>query len=155
MSRTTPADHPLTPHLVCDGAADAIDFYARAFGAEEMMRLPGAGGRLMHASVLLNGAMVMLVDENKAFGIVGPKTLGGASVTLHLRVADVDAAFDRAVTAGATPVMPPTDQFWGDRYAMVEDPFGHRWALAKPVRAMSAEEITAAAKAAMPDYAKS
>ncbi len=151
---STPNDHALCPHLVCDGAADAIDFYARAFGAEEMMRLPGANGKIMHASVRLNGRIVMLVDENPAYGIVGPKALGGTPVTLHLNVPDADKAAARAVAAGATLLMPVADQFWGDRYGIIVDPFGHRWALATPNRALSLDEIKAAAEAAMPDYVK-
>lgn len=153
------ADHErpaagLAPHLVCDGASDAIDFYKRAFGATEMMRLPGEKGRLMHAAVLINGAMVMLVDENPVYGIIGPKTLKGTPVTLHLNVPSADAAIKRAADAGAKVVMPATDMFWGDRYGMVEDPFGHRWALATRLRNMTEAEIRAAAATQMPDYAK-
>lgn len=144
----------LTPHLVCDGAADAIEFYKRAFGAKEMMRLPGPNGKIMHASVSINGASVMLVDENPSFGIVGPKALKGTPVTLHLIVADVDASMKRAADAGATVVMPAADMFWGDRYGMVEDPFGHRWAMATPQKQMTPDEIREAAKKAMPEYAR-
>jgi PhnB protein len=152
MTQTKRPDFALAPHLVCDGASDAIAFYTNAFGAWEMMRLPGDNGRLMHAGVLVNGAMVLLVDENKDYGILGPKTLGGSPVTLHLCVPDVDASFARAVEAGANPVMPPEDMFWGDRYGMVEDPFGHRWSLATTKQDLSVEEIKANAKQAMPDY---
>jgi uncharacterized glyoxalase superfamily protein PhnB len=144
----------LAPHLVCDGASNAIDFYKKAFGATEMMRIPGENGKIMHAAVLINGAMVMLVDENRDWGMLGPKALKGTPVTLHLMVADADAAIDRAAKAGAKVVMPAEDAFWGDRYGQVEDPFGHRWSIAHPLRAMSAEEIQAAAAKAMPDYAK-
>lgn len=144
----------VAPHLVCDGASDAIDFYKKAFGATELMRLPAENGRLIHAAVEINGAMVMLVDENKAWGIASPKSLGGTPVTLHLGVPDADAAIKRAADAGATVVMPAEDAFWGDRYGMVEDPFGHRWSLATPIRAMTPDEIKAAAAKAMPDFAK-
>lgn len=139
--------HMLAPHLVCDGAADAIDFYKAAFGAEEMMRLAGPNGRLMHGSVMINGSLVMLVDENRDFGVLSPKALGGTAVTLHLGVPDVDAAVERAVAAGATVVMPVADQFWGDRYGMVEDPFGHRWSIATPLsdRPMTEAELRKAA----------
>jgi uncharacterized glyoxalase superfamily protein PhnB len=144
----------LTPHLVCDGASDAILFYKKAFGATEMMRLPGANGRLMHAAVEINGAMVMLVDESRDHGMLGPKALGGTPVTMHLRVPDADAAIKRAADAGAKIIMPAADMFWGDRFGQVEDPFGHRWSLATPLRAMSADEIKQAAAKAMPDFAK-
>ena len=128
----TPVIPRLSPHLVCDGAAEAIDFYKAALGAEEVMRLPGPTGKLMHASVMINGAMVLLVDEMPDYGVVGPNRLGGSPVTLHLVVADVDAAVDRAVQAGATLTMPVADQFWGDRYGVVRDPFGHKWSIATP-----------------------
>lgn len=122
----------LSPHLVCDGAAAAIDFYKAAFGAGEVMRLPGPNGRLMHGSVTINGAMVLLVDEMPDYGVLGPNSLGGSPVTIHLVVPDVDAAVERAVQAGATIVMPVADQFWGDRYGVVKDPFGHKWSIATP-----------------------
>ncbi len=149
-AEASPPATGLAPHLVCDGAADAIEFYKRAFGAREMMRLPGADGRLMHASVLINGAMVMLVDENRDYAMLGPKALKGTPVTLHLIVPDADAAIARAAAAGALVVMPAADMFWGDRYGQVEDPFGHRWAIASSLRKMTLDEITAAA----PDFAK-
>ncbi len=138
----------LSPHLVCDGAAAAIDFYRQAFGAEEVMRLPGPGGKLMHGSVMINGAMVLLVDEMPEYGIVGPNRLGGTPVTIHLVVPDVDAAVDRAVQAGATITMPVADQFWGDRYGVVKDPFGHKWSLAtpKPDAPQTEAELKEAAK---------
>ncbi len=149
-----PGAAPLAPHLVVDGAAEAIRFYEEAFGASEYLRLPGANGRLLHAGVTLNGAVVMLVDENPAWGVASPKTLKGTPVTLHLGVADADAAIARAAAAGASVVMPATDMFWGDRYGMVEDPFGHRWSIASPGAALTAAEIQAAAAKAMPEYAK-
>lgn len=153
MTNTKTADRRelnqgLAPHLVVDGAADAIAFYQRAFGAEEMMRLPAAHGRLMHAAVRINGAMVMLVDENAEWGALGPKTLKGTPVTLHLMVDDVDAVVGRAVEAGATLIMPVADMFWGDRYGMIEDPFGHRWSVATHLRDMSEEELKEAARSA-------
>lgn len=154
MTETPKPAAGLAPHLVCDGAAEAIAFYKNAFGATEMMRLPGQNGKIMHAAVEINGAMVMLVDENRDWGMLGPKALKGTPVTLHLTVADADAAIDRAAKAGAKIVMPAEDAFWGDRYGQVEDPFGHRWSIASPLRAMSADEIKAAAAKAMPDYAK-
>lgn len=144
----------LFPHIVCDGASAAIDFYKAAFGAEEMMRLAGDDGRIMHASVSVNNGVLMLVDENKDYGIIGPKSLGGCSATLHLQVPDVDASFARAVEAGGKAIMPPTDMFWGDRYSMVEDPFGYRWALATTKQVLTVDQIKENARKAMPEYAK-
>jgi uncharacterized glyoxalase superfamily protein PhnB len=141
--------HSLSPHLVCKGAADAIEFYKKAFDATEMMRLAGEDGRIMHGCVSINGSSVMLVEEAPDWELSGPKALGGTPVTLHLVVEDADAVAQRAVDAGATLVMPAADMFWGDRYGIVEDPFGHRWSVATPVREMSAEEIQVAAKGAM------
>jgi uncharacterized glyoxalase superfamily protein PhnB len=140
--------HVLSPHLVCAGAADAIDFYKAAFGATEMIRLAGPDGKLMHACISLNGSSVMLVDENPAFGMLSPKSLHGSPVTIHLIVKDADAVVQRAVEAGATVKMPVQDMFWGDRYGLVEDPFGHRWSVATPVRSMTADEIAEAARTA-------
>ncbi len=141
--------HSLSPHLVCAGAAEAIEFYRRAFGAEELIRLPGPDGKLMHACVHINGSSVMLVDENPSFGLRGPKSLHGTPVTMHLIVADADQAVDQAARAGATVVMPVADMFWGDRYGIVEDPFGHRWSVATPQRTLSAAEMQEAARTAM------
>ncbi|WP_417384216.1 VOC family protein [Gimesia sp.] len=133
--------HTVTPHLVCDGAADAIAFYEKAFGAVEQMRLPGPNGRLMHGCIKIGDSQVMLVDANSDCGIQGPKELSGSPVTLHLQVEDVDALVEQAVAAGATLKMPVTDMFWGDRYGQVVDPFGHCWAIATHVRDLSMEEI--------------
>jgi uncharacterized glyoxalase superfamily protein PhnB len=139
--------HAVTPHLVCAGAADAIEFYKQAFGATEMMRLPGPDGKLLHACVSINGSSVMLVDEFPEMGGTSPRTLKGTPVTIHLIVDDVDAFVERAVAASATVVMPVADQFWGDRYGLIEDPFGHRWSVATPKRQMTMEEIREAARA--------
>ncbi len=141
---------PLMPHLVCAGAAKAIDFYKKAFGAAEMMRLPGKDGKLIHASVAINGACVMLVDEMREWGALSPKSLKGTPVTVHLNVDDVDAVFKRAVKAGATPIMPVADMFWGDRYGIIEDPFGHRWSIATHLRDMTPKEIEKAMRSAAP-----
>lgn len=141
----------LSPHLVVDNAAAAIDFYVKAFGAEELGRLPRPDGKLAHAAVRINGFMVMLNDDfPEVCGgkSMTPTLLGGTPVTIHLTVPDVDASFQRAVDAGATVVVPLEDQFWGDRYGMVADPFGHHWSLGQPVREVSPEEM-AAAMAAM------
>jgi uncharacterized glyoxalase superfamily protein PhnB len=141
----------LAPHLVIDGSADAIEFYKKAFNAVEMMRLSGENGRLMHASVNINGC---LVDENPAYNIIGPKTLEGSPVTLHLMVSDVDKSYEQALAAGAKSIMAPMDMFWGDRYGALEDPVGHKWSMATPKKNPSHEEIEKASKAAMPDYVK-
>lgn len=122
----------LAPHLVCKDAARAIDFYKAAFGADEMIRLPGPDGRLVHASVTINGRMVMLVDEFPDMEVQSPETLGGTAVTIHLAVSDARGVVDRAVKAGARLIMPVERQFWGDLYGMVEDPFGHKWSIATP-----------------------
>jgi PhnB protein len=137
----------LSPHLVVDDAAAAIDFYVSAFGATEYGRVPHPDGRLVHAALNINGSMVMLNDDFPDFNdgkSSTPKALGGTPVTIHLQVPDVESAFARAIDAGATVVAPLEDQFWGDRYGMVRDPFGHQWSLGQPVREVSAEEIAAA-----------
>jgi uncharacterized glyoxalase superfamily protein PhnB len=138
--------HAVTPHLVCAGAAAAIDFYKKAFGATEAGRLPGPNGKLMHAMVRINGSAVMLVDEMPEFGALGPLALKGSPVTIHLYVEDVDAFVARAVTAGAKVLMPVADMFWGDRYGRLEDPFGHCWSVATHVRDVSVQEMQDAMK---------
>jgi PhnB protein len=126
--------HTVTPHLVCAGAADAIEFYKKAFDATETSRLPGPDGRLMHASIRIGDSTVMLVDEMPEHGALGPKSLNGSPVTIHLYVDDVDTFTAQALRAGAKSTMPVSDMFWGDRYGQIEDPFGHRWSIATHVR---------------------
>ena len=133
--------HSVTPHLICAGAAKAIDFYTQAFGAVEEGRLPGPDGRLMHAAVRIGESTVMLVDEMPEWGALGPKSLKGSPVTIHLYVDDVDGFVARAVKAGAKVTMPVADQFWGDRYGKLEDPFGHHWSVATHKRDVSPEEM--------------
>ncbi|MBS0269938.1 MAG: VOC family protein [Proteobacteria bacterium] len=140
----------ITPHLVCAGAADAIEFYKKAFGAVEKMRLAGRDGKLMHGAIKIGNASVMLVDESPDWGSLAPTSLNGTPVTIHLYVADVDAFIDRAVKAGATLRMAPADMFWGDRYGIIEDPFGHKWSIATHQRDMTADEIEQAMKSFMP-----
>jgi PhnB protein len=140
--------HTVTPYLVCSPAADAIAFYVRAFGATEMLRVPGPDGKLLHASLRIGDSMIMLNDEFPEMGALGPKARGGSSVTIHLFVNDADASFARAITAGATVKMPLADMFWGDRYGLLEDPFGHSWSVATHLRDLTPEEIKAAAQAA-------
>lgn len=136
--------HTVTPHLVCNGAADAITFYKQAFGAVELGRLPGPQGKLMHAMLRIGDSAVMLVDEFPDYGSFGPKSLKGSPVTIHLYVEDVDATVKRAVAAGAKITMPVDNMFWGDRYGKIEDPFGHHWSVATHIRDVSPEEMQAA-----------
>ncbi|HXA87198.1 MAG TPA: VOC family protein [Mycobacterium sp.] len=141
----------LSPHLVVDNAAAAIDFYVKAFDAEELGRVPRPDGKLIHAALRINGCTVMLNDDFPEMcggKSMTPTSLGGTPVTIHLTVTDVDAKFQRAVDAGATVVAALDDQFWGDRYGVVADPFGHHWSLGQPVREVSMEEIQAAMSAA-------
>ncbi|RDH78941.1 VOC family protein [Mycolicibacterium moriokaense] len=137
------------PHLVVDDAAAAIDFYVKALGAVELGRVPGPDGKLIHAALTVNGSTVMLNDdfpEMSGGKSMTPKALGGSPVTVHLVVTDVDAKFQRAIDAGATVVMPVEDQFWGDRYGVLRDPFGHQWSMGQPVREVSMDEIQEAMK---------
>lgn len=133
----------ITPHLVCAGAAAAIEFYKNAFGAEEVMRIPGPDGKLGHAMLRIGDSALMLADEFPQWDSFGPLALNGSPVTLHLAVADVDQAFARAIAAGAKVRMPLADMFWGDRYGIVEDPFGHRWSMATHIRDVSPDEMAA------------
>lgn len=136
----------LSPHLVVRGAVEAIAFYKKAFGAVETIRLPTPNGKLMHAALQINGGTVMLVDEMPEHGALSPLSLKGTPVTMHLNVDDVDAAFARAVKAGASVRMPVADMFWGDRYGIITDPFGHQWSIATHQRDMSAAQIQKAMK---------
>ncbi|HUM00172.1 MAG TPA: VOC family protein [Mycobacterium sp.] len=134
----------LSPHLVVDDANAAIDFYVKAFGAVEVGRIPRSDGKLIHGAVQIDGSTVMLADDFPEMSdgkSMTPKALGGTPVTVHLTVTDVESRFQQAVDAGATVVMPLEDQFWGDRYGVVRDPFGHQWSLGQPVREVSFEEI--------------
>jgi uncharacterized glyoxalase superfamily protein PhnB len=135
--------HTITPHLVCRNAADAIAFYQKAFGAVEQGRLPGPDGKLMHAMVRIGDSPLMLVDEMPEWGALGPQSLKGSPVTIHLYVEDVDAVVACAVDAGAKITMPVADMFWGDRYGQLEDPFGHHWSVATHIRDVSPEEMQA------------
>jgi uncharacterized glyoxalase superfamily protein PhnB len=141
MKKIPEGMHSITPHLVCAGASKALDFYQKAFGATELARLPGPDGRLMHAAMKIGDSTVMLADEMPEWGSLGPKALKGSPVTIHLYVEDVDALVARAVKAGAKVTMPVEEQFWGDRYGKLEDPFGHHWSVATHVRDVTAEEM--------------
>ncbi len=138
----------ITPHLVCAKAAEAIEFYKAAFGAVEHGRLATPQGALLHAMLQIGDSHLMLVDEFPDWGALGPKTLKGSPVTIHLYVEDVDAAVKRAVDAGAKITMPVEDMFWGDRYGKVEDPFGHQWSLATHIRDVPTEEMQKVAASA-------
>lgn len=133
--------HTLTPYLTLRGAARAIEFYQRAFGAEELYRMSGPGGSVMHAELRIGDSVVMLGDEAPEMGVTSPSTLGGSTSGLLLYVADCDQAFERAIKAGATVVQKPEDMFWGDRYATLKDPFGHRWSIATHLRDVSPDEM--------------
>jgi PhnB protein len=135
----------VSPMLTVSDGAAAIDFYVKAFDAEELGRVPGPDGkRLFHAALRINGATVMLNDDFPEMNdgkSASPEALGGSPVTIHLTVTDVDQKFQRAIDAGATVVMPLDDMFWGDRYGELRDPFGHLWSMGQPTREVSPEEI--------------
>ena len=131
----------VTPHLSLNGCAEAIEFYKKAFGAEEACRMPGPGGKIMHAEIRIGDSVLMLADEFPDMGSRGAQTIGGTPVTVHLYVTDVDATFDRAVKAGAKATMPVADMFWGDRYGRLEDPFGHHWSVGTHKEDLTPEEI--------------
>lgn len=139
--------YSLTPYLVIKGAAEAIEYYQKVFGATETVRMPGPGGRVMHAEVNIGNSMLMLADENPERGYLSPKTIGGTGVSIMLYTDDVDATFNKAVAAGAKVEQPPTDMPWGDRMANIADPFGHNWAIATHKEDLSPEELERRMKA--------
>jgi PhnB protein len=141
--------HTLTPHLVVRGADRAIEFYKTAFGAEGKACMPGPDGKVMHAELKIGDSMLMLGEEFPQMNCRSPQALGGSPVSLHLYVRNVDAAFDKAVKAGAKAQMPPADMFWGDRFAKIVDPFGHEWSLATHVKDLSPDEMKKAMDEAM------
>ena len=145
--------HSVTPHMICKGAAEAIAFYQQAFGAVEIDRMPGPGGKLMHATIRIGDSLVMLCDEFPEFCSAGQLAPQGSAVSIHLYVPDADALWERALAAGAKPVMPLGDAFWGDRYGQVVDPFGHRWSIATHLRDMTPQEVEAEMATAMPPAA--
>ena len=133
--------HTATPYLIIRGASKEIDFYKKAIGAEERFRLPGPGGIIMHAEIQVGDSVIMLADENHSMGAKSPQTLNGSPASILLYVSDVDAAFKKAVNAGAREVSPPTDMFWGDRMGRIADPFGHEWSIASHVEDVPPEEM--------------
>ena len=133
--------HTVTPYLVCRNAAAAIEFYKKAFGAKEKLRMPGPDGAIMHAEILVGDSHIMLGDENPQMGAQSPQAIGGTPVMVFLYVKDVDALFAKATAAGATVTMPLMDMFWGDRYGKLKDPFGHEWSAATHIEDVSPKEM--------------
>jgi PhnB protein len=145
-----PEDYPrVTPYLIIDGASDAIDFYTKVLGAQERMRMPGPDGKLGHAELQLGNSVIMLADEFPDMGAVGPKSVGGTPVTLHVYVEDVDSVFANAVASGAKEIRAVENQFYGDRSGQFEDPFGHQWNVASHVEDVPPEEMEKRAAEAM------
>ncbi|HEX4070766.1 MAG TPA: VOC family protein [Planctomycetaceae bacterium] len=150
VSPIPPGQESLIPHLVCDRCAEAIEFYKKAFGAEEVSRMPAPDGRrLLHASLRIGNSFLFLVDDFPEYNggkASTPAAFKGTPVAIHHYVTDCDAAVKRAQNAGATVTMPPQDMFWGDRYAQVTDPFGHKWSFATHIKDLTPEQMLAAMK---------
>jgi PhnB protein len=138
-----------TPYLIVKGAADAIEFYKRAFGATELLRMADPKGRVGHAEIRIGDSVIMLADEYPEMGHRGPRSLGGSSVSILLYLEDVDAVFERALKAGARAQRPVQNQFYGDRSGTLEDPFGHVWTIATHVEDVPEEELKRRAEAVM------
>lgn len=133
--------HSVTPYLIVSGAAKALDFYVRALGAEERVRMPGPGGKIMHAEIQIGDSMVMLADEFPEMGAKSPQSIGGTPVGICLYVEDVDARFKKAIAAGAKEERPVQNQFYGDRSGTLIDPFGHKWTIATHIEDVTPEEM--------------
>jgi len=133
--------HTATPYLTIRGAAAAIDFYKRAFGAKELFRMPSPDGKIMHAEITIGDSHIMLADESDAAETKAPQTLKGSTAGIFLYLKDVDTAFKQALTAGAKETMPVQNMFWGDRFGKLTDPFGHRWMLASHIEDVSPAEM--------------
>ncbi len=133
--------HSVTPYLHIKGAAAAIDFYKKVFGAVEVMRMPQPDGRIGHAELKIGSSHVMMADEHPEMKIVGPQTLGNTTIGLLLYVSDADAMFNHAVSLGSRVIKPMADQFYGDRMGTLEDPFGHQWSIATHMEDLSPEEM--------------
>jgi len=138
-----------TPYLILKGAAEAIEFYKRAFGASELLRMADPNGRVGHAEIRIGDSVIMLADEHPEMGHRGPRSLGGSSVSIMLYLPDVDAVFERALKAGARAQRPVQNQFYGDRSGTLEDPFGHVWTIATHVEDVPPEEMKRRAEAVM------
>jgi PhnB protein len=147
--------HTATPYLVIDGAAEAIDYYKKAFGANERMRMEAPGNRIGHAEIEIGDSLVMLSDVFPQSTTKAPTELGGTTAGVFLYVEDVDAVVKKAVDAGATVTMEVADQFWGDRFGSITDPFGHSWSIATHVEDVPPEEMAERAKTAMAAMASS
>jgi len=145
----------VTPYLIVKGAAEAIEFYKRAFGATELLRMADPHGRVGHAEIKIGDSVIMLADEHPAMGYRGPRSLGGSSVSILLYLEDVDAVFERALEAGAKAQRPVANQFYGDRTGTLEDPFGQVWTVATHVEDVPPEEMRRRAEAAMKSSASS
>ncbi len=141
--------HTITPNLTLSDATGAIDFYKRAFGAQETFRMNLPDGKVMHAELKIGDSMLMLADEMPGGKCRSPQSVGGTAVDIFLYVEDVDQVFKKAVAAGAKVEMPVTDMFWGDRYGKLTDPFGHSWSLATHKEDVNPEELRKRAQAAM------
>ncbi len=141
--------HSVTPYLSIDGAAEAIEFYKKAFGAKELYRMPAPDGRIGHAEIQIGDSRIMLADENPEMGGRSPKSLGGSPVGLMVYVEDVDHQFQQAMAAGAQVTRPPKDQFYGDRSGTLEDPFGHKWTLGTHIKDMAPNEMEKRMREAM------
>ena len=146
--------HTLTPFLTCRDAAKAIEFYKNAFGATERGVMKGPDGKVMHAELQIGDSIIMLSDEYPEMGAVSPQAIGGSAMGLHIYIDGVDAAFDRAVKAGAQVEMPVMDMFWGDRYGKLKDPFGHKWSVATHTADLSMDEINKGMDEAMSNMQK-
>ena len=151
MSKAKPIPdgyHTATPYLIIKDAASAIEFYKKAFGATELLRMARADGKVMHAEIKIGDSPIMIADEFPEMGVRGPKALGGSPASIFLYVGDVDAVTKQAIAAGAKVLMPVQDQFWGDRYGKLEDPFGHLWDIATHKEDLTPDEIHKRAAAA-------
>jgi PhnB protein len=142
-----PGFHTVTASLIVRNAAQAIEFYKKALGAEEIMRMEGPNGEIGHAELKIGDSIIFLTDESPSMGTKSPQTLGGTAGNLYLYVEDVDKAFQRAVDAGGKATMPVTDMFWGDRFGNFVDPYGHTWGLSTHTLDLTQPEIEEAAKA--------
>ena len=141
--------HTVTPYLTVNDAGRAIEFYRKAFGAQEVVRMAGPNGKIGHAELRIGDSMIMLSDEMPGSGTRSPQSLGGTTSAVFLYVPDVDAQFKQATAAGAKADMPPADMFWGDRFGKLTDPFGHSWALATHKEDVAPEEMKKRSQAAM------
>jgi PhnB protein len=147
--------HTVTPSITCKGAAEAIEFYKKAFGAKESHRMPGPDGKIMHAEIMIGDSPIMMNDEFPEMNCKSPLSMGGSPVTIHIYVDNVDAFWDKAVKAGCTVRMPLSDMFWGDRYGKVSDPFGHQWSIGQHVEDVSPQDMMKRGEEAMKQMAAS